>query len=279
MGHVYFHVGLTKAASKYLQRRVFPRLKGLCYIHKHRFREYKTFITAHPENNFLFSTEMDIGIPGRDDNLKKFAADFPDAYPILVLRRQEKWVLSRYKFDLRKTFAGDLKDLFDIDHDRGIFKKKDLFYEKKIDYLTSLFRNKPLVFFQEELLNAPEKVIRMIEDYTGAVYRPGPFASLKTNTSYYTTRQFIRLREFNRRHPFDPKKSKSRTVNRIRRIFREFWADIVLYPGFLLPFLYKTEQVLVSPDELRKIKNFYDDDFLRCVKKVSQDRPVYLPQA
>ncbi len=35
---IYYHVGLGKAASTYLQNRVFPVLEGIRYVHRDRYR-------------------------------------------------------------------------------------------------------------------------------------------------------------------------------------------------------------------------------------------------
>jgi hypothetical protein len=48
---------LSKAASTYLQKRVFPELKGIQYIHRNRYWKFQQIIEQSPGGRFLVSRE------------------------------------------------------------------------------------------------------------------------------------------------------------------------------------------------------------------------------
>ena len=54
---IYYHVGLGKAASTYLQNRIFPALDGIRYIHRDRYRRYRSIIDKSHDDRYLVSRE------------------------------------------------------------------------------------------------------------------------------------------------------------------------------------------------------------------------------
>ncbi|RLD17565.1 MAG: hypothetical protein DRI36_03430, partial [Caldiserica bacterium] len=94
MKEVYFHVGLGKTGSKYLQFVFFPKLKGIYYIHFSKYKKSKEIIKRKNFKKFLVSREFDRQF---EDEINWFSKDFPDAKPIMVLRRHDSWILSQFK--------------------------------------------------------------------------------------------------------------------------------------------------------------------------------------
>ena len=56
---IYFHVGLGKVASTYLQHRFFPRLKGIHYIKSTRYRRSPQIIKDTNYDKYFISREFD----------------------------------------------------------------------------------------------------------------------------------------------------------------------------------------------------------------------------
>ena len=91
---LFFHVGLAKTGSTYLQNKFFHKLKGIKYIHTSEFYHYKEIIAESTENKLLFSREFDRQF---FDETIKIAEKYPYAKILIVLRSNEKWIASQYR--------------------------------------------------------------------------------------------------------------------------------------------------------------------------------------
>ncbi len=58
---IFFHVGMPRAASTFLQYKVFPIMEGIKYIKKHNFKRHEKIISNSKFDKVLLSSEMDIG--------------------------------------------------------------------------------------------------------------------------------------------------------------------------------------------------------------------------
>ena len=56
---IYFHVGLGKVASTYLQHEVFPKLKGIHYLPTGKYKRSKSIIPQLEVAKVLVSREFD----------------------------------------------------------------------------------------------------------------------------------------------------------------------------------------------------------------------------
>ena len=101
--HLYFHVGLHKTASTYLQRLVFPKWPGISYL-RHRNIEY--FLRLPDTEKYLISCE---GLSGAtfatlDERCRGFARlaqMFPSANAIIGFRPHGGFMASLYSQYLR----------------------------------------------------------------------------------------------------------------------------------------------------------------------------------
>ncbi|MEQ9306731.1 MAG: hypothetical protein RJQ14_22645, partial [Marinoscillum sp.] len=89
---VYFHVGLGKVASTFLQQRVFPALGGIHYIPTRKYRKAKHIIGTVSAEKVLVSREFDRQLEQEDEWYTK---DFPQAKIIILLRRHDEWAASQ----------------------------------------------------------------------------------------------------------------------------------------------------------------------------------------
>ena len=86
---IYFHLGLGKVASTYLQYAFFPKLEGIHYIQRTRYRFTPGIVASQPGNRFFVSREMDQQL---EAEVIKFARHFPQTKAILLLRRHDSWI-------------------------------------------------------------------------------------------------------------------------------------------------------------------------------------------
>lgn len=99
---IFFHVGLARTASTYLQHKVFPRLQGVHYIAPNQYRRYQHIISDTTSTKYLVSREFDQRL---DSASRQFAQSFPDAKIMIVLRRSDRWIASQYRRFVKNGYA------------------------------------------------------------------------------------------------------------------------------------------------------------------------------
>ena len=57
--HIFFHVGISKTGSTFLQQRVFPHLKNIQYIPTHKYHQINDEIKKVKNGPILVSREFD----------------------------------------------------------------------------------------------------------------------------------------------------------------------------------------------------------------------------
>ena len=80
---IYFHVGLGKVASTYLQNKVFNNLDGIHYIPKNKYRSSISIIIKNGPKKYLVSCEMDRQF---NDEVARFTSHFSDVKIIILFR-------------------------------------------------------------------------------------------------------------------------------------------------------------------------------------------------
>jgi len=269
---IYFHVGLPKTASTFLQRNVFPRLQGIEFVKKHAFRTYRNRIHKTPYSKILLSTELNIGKSRTDEKIRRFAASCPDTRPIILLRRHDRWIASKYKQHIRKHGWLDFDDFFNL-HDTGKVKVHELRYRDKIRFLNELFNQPALVFFQEELLSAPFATIDWICSYLGVSCRREDIDTNRVKRAY-STRQLKAMRRFNRKIRFrDPAQERPEVIRQTTKKFYAFLLHSVAYLSYLWPERWiRQEGELIPEGKPEEIRQHYEDDWQRCIEYVQSQR-------
>lgn len=256
---LFFHMGLPKTASTYLQKLVFPNLKGLQYFRKRKFKHFVELTKESTSDKLLFTTESDRGL---DKKLDRIAAHFPDARIILVFRRQDKWIASKYKYYIRKHGHLKFNAFFDLAKDTGLWKKEELYFQKYIDLVKERFVQAPLILTQEQLKEDPHIFLKKITAFIEVDF-PGASIQHKIINKAFSEKQLILLRKFNAAYPYQELKTKIRFINKIHYKYREFLLHIM---AFLLGFLPKTiakGETLISPAALDEIKRYYQEDWTK----------------
>ena len=266
---IYFHVGLPRTASTFLQRKVFPQFGGIRYVKKHDFKKHHQII-ADATQHVLLSSEIDIG-KGRPNanKLFDFAENYPEAKIILVLRRHDKWIASKYKYHIRKNGRLTFSEFFNLEKNNGFFRKEHLEYRKIIDLLESLFQHKPLVMFQEEFKSAPAKSLQYLATYCNADF---DYAQVKASgvNAAFTVKQLQFLLKFNRRFAFDESQH-----GKIRKKIR---AGIIHTLAFVSGAFVRNENMkepLISKEELKSIRQAYEQDWQACLNYAASQRKLF----
>ena len=259
---IFFHVGLGKTASTYLQYKVFPKFKGVYYIQRTRYRKSHAIINKTNYDKYLVSREFDRQL---EREVSRFAASFPDAKPIIILRQQDSWIASQYRRFVKNGRPFSFTAFIDIEQDTGVWKKEELFFMKKIRVLEKYFKEKPLVLFHDDLKKDPWLFIDGIADYIGATYDKKDI-SLNPSHKSYNIKQLIILRKLSRMIGLKRiKVTNNRFLKWLAYRYRWLLCHLVLYVAYLIPYKVKDDDVLIPPEELEKIRNYYADDWQACL--------------
>lgn len=270
---VFFHVGMPKTASTFLQRNVFPHFRDVHFIKKHDFKHHKRFILQTTKDKVLLSTELDLHRERSVRKIRDIASAYPGTQPVIVLRRHSSWLKSKYKYYLRKHGTYSFWEYFGP-HEEGIINHKALRYYDKLKLLESTYEKRPLVFFQEELKADARAFIAQLAEMLGTAYDDRAI-SIKTVKGSYSEHQLKHVRRFNRRYKF----RKPDGMPKIKKFaYRKFSALLLHTVAFLGKFLPDPMHgdPLIPQASLKAVDEQFRYDWLQCLEYAAQDRTLLI---
>ena len=270
----FFHVGLPKTASTFLQRRVFPFFQHIHYIKKHDFKKQEKYLQDHSDLPFLLSVEF---FPNATDKytiekIEQVKNNFDKVYPIIVFRKHSSWLRSRYKYHIRKHGSSDFNQYIDPDTTKGRQVKNSLQFYQNITLLEKSFGTRPLVLFQEEIKNSPHETVRLIAGYTGAKFEAAQIRPSIVKQSY-SEHQLKWVRKFNKIYPFQPQKIHSPVLKKTYKKISQFFLHTVAFFGNFLPDP-EREKELIPSWEINKIDEEFREDWEKCKAYAKETREL-----
>ncbi|MCF8230719.1 MAG: hypothetical protein K9J27_00915 [Bacteroidales bacterium] len=266
---IFWHVGLGRTATTFMQSQVFPKLKGVYYISKKNFKNADEIINQTHHNKYLLSHEFN-----RDLNevLRNFSRKYPDARIIIVLRKHEEWIASHYRRVVKNGSPCLFKEYFDADNNKGTWKIDDLYYYPKLKCIEKNFNHKPLVLFHHDLKERPEYFLNQILKYLG-ISQYDPISFKARHTSYKDKE--LKFRRWVTRHTF--LKEREYRARHLRggmiRFMNKTYRYVVLYLARLIPDALLSDEPLIPQEELDKIKAMYKNDWERCQQYARENNP------
>ncbi len=259
---IFFHVGTGKTGTTFLQYRVFPKLKGINYIQRTRYKQAKKIINNTTYNKYLISREFDQQL---EHEVKLFAQDFPNTVPIIVFRRHDSYIASQYRRFVKNGFKGTFKDFFDLDNDAGFFKKSDLNYMQHINILKKYFTSSPIVLFYQDLMSDPHGFIHQIERLLDVTIDHNSLNLQKKHTSY-SEQQLKTIQKAGKYINLEKRKIFHNFVGHLLwRIYLNSIRYSMLYLGKALPASFFDNKPLISAQELQAVKEYYEIDWKNCL--------------
>ncbi len=272
---VFFHVGLPKTASTFLQRNVFPFFKGIHFVKKHDFKFRDQIISQTEANVVLLSTELDISSEKDYKKLASVAEKYPNTKPIVVFRKHASWVGSKYKYYLRKHGTLSFEDYFDMDGDEGKLGQKNLNFYKRIELLEDYFKTRPLVMFQEEFKHQPKKAIDVLAKFTHATYNESDI-KISSVKKAYSEHALYYVRRLNRWYNYDHSNIKNPVW---KFTYKKFGGAVLhvtaFFAGLFEPSKEKAKKVLPK-ESVDRVNKAFADDWNKCVAYAARDREVFL---
>lgn len=147
MNKVFFHIGLHKTGTTFLQRSYFNTL-SLKYIHGAKpFYQIIEEISQTESKIVLISSENLSGnlfstnyLNDFEKNIKTIKKIFGDVGVIIGFRKHTEFLLSAYKQALQQGNTINLKDFFN-EKNKGLLRHQDLNYSHRIKLLKKEFTN------------------------------------------------------------------------------------------------------------------------------------------
>ena len=189
---IYFHIGLGKAASTYLQKKVFPHLQGIFYVHRNRFRQRHRIMARNSGAKFLLSREAGSNFENR---LRRAAESDPQARIIIVLRQHRSLLASQYRRYVKNGGALPFSQYVDVEGDSGVWTSEDVFYLPKLRLIERYFGHRPLVLFYEDLRADAYGFVDELCTHLGTSYDRKSISLDAYHTSY-SEKQLILMRRF-----------------------------------------------------------------------------------
>lgn len=269
---IYFHVGMGKTASTFLQYNVFPRFRDVYYIQRTQYRRSVKIITRGKYKKYLVSGELDNRL--FENYIKEFSSFFPDTKTIILLRRHDSWIASQYRRYIKNGNPWKFHDFFDLKNDQGYWKQKNLFYFPLIRVLEQYFSYKPFILFYDDLRNNPKEFIKKIAAYVGASYDINKIDFSRRHSSY-NEKQLKAIFHLSKKIDI---RRKRKGTNKTLRVIRGFIPNTIRYTtlfiALLLPDSLFGTEMLIPPESLEEIRKHYTDDWEQCVNYAKDNNPL-----
>ncbi len=271
MPEIFFHVGLGKVASTYLQQRFFPKLKGIQYIPTNRYRRCKELILKSGASSILVSREFDRQLARE---VKWFTDDIPGPSVIIILRRHGAWIASQYRRYVKNGWYWDFEKFLDLENDNGYWKQEDLLFYPKLEVIEELTGKKPLVLFHEDLKQQPESFLSRIAGFCGAQFVFEEISLDPVHTSY-SEKQLLVLRQFCRTFRRGvPRSYHNKLLHWL--LFRPWWAffHLIMYVALIFPKPWVPAGPLVTAENLRSVDQAFDQDWQKVMDYAARNNPT-----
>ena len=261
--NIYFHVGLAKTGSTFLQNNFFPKLQNIKYISTHKYRRCIDIINNTNYDSYLISREFDRQLEGE---VKEILNHFPETKIIIVFREHKKWISSQFKRFSKNGYHFKFEDFYN-NANSGYWKNEDMIYIDKINIIKKYSKYDPLVLNFDELKIHPHSYLTKISEYTNSNYNKSNI-SLNVVHKSYSEKQLIFLKGFCR--IFKPNPPKYYADNKLKHwlYFRPWWLlfHLVMYVAYFLPKNMIVKKPLIDNNYLGKTMKKYKIDWDEILK-------------
>ena len=261
--NIYFHVGLAKTGSTFLQNNFFPKLKSIKYISTHKYRRCIDIINNTNYDSYLISREFDRQLEGE---VKKILNYFPETKIIIVFREHKKWISSQFKRFSKNGYHFKFEDFYN-NANSGYWKNEDMIYIDKINIIKKYSKHEPLVLNFDELKINPHSYLTKISEYTKSNYNKSNI-SLNVVHKSYSEKQLIFLKGFCRIFKSNPPKYYADNKLKHWLYFRPWWLlfHLVMYVAYFLPKNMIVKKPLIDNNYLGKTMKKYKSDWDEILK-------------
>ena len=270
----YFHVGYARAASTFLQKNLFPALRGIQYIPRNRFRVRESEKRRFKGSKILMSREAGRYIYERTDDVKRVFG----SKVMVSLRRHDSLVASTYCLQAKNGHTIRLPQFLDLDNDQGVWKQTDFDFMKYIKYAEESTGEKPLVLLFEDYKADRKFYIDSLCAWLGCDIDLLALSDKEVHKSY-SDKQLRLRRQFSDRF-LDPQMDldsyRSETLadhtrwRRIRHRLVLWFTGIFMRLARFAPDSWLNDEPLIESKDLARVRDFYADDWAACQAYVEE---------
>lgn len=255
---IYFHVGLAKTGSTFLQNNFFPYLKNIKYISTHKYRKCIKIINNTNYKSYLISREFDRQF---EKEVKHFTKYFPQTKIIIVFRKHDKWISSQYKRYVKNGWHWNFEDFYKLSGD-GYWKESELVFKNKLDLIKKYTIHDPLILNFDELKINPYSYLNKIVDYSKSSYNKDSI-SLNVIHKSFSEKQLLFLRSYCRKFKKNVPEYYADDKLKHWLFYRPWWLyfHLIMYFSIIIPKKLIINKPLINKTYLLKIKNKFKDDW------------------
>lgn len=265
---IFFHCGMMRTGTTFLQKSVFPFFEGIHYVHKKQYHDRKAIVGSVPASKFLISYEL--AMDGQwEKELTNVARAWPHATPIVVLRKHSEFLLSEYKRQLKNGTVCLFSEIWDPENEKAFYQTADLLFDERLGFLEKQFSAQPVLLLYSRLREDARIFIQNLARIMKVSYHPDRIDLTPRHTSYdesalIALRKVQRHINLNRVYPGRP------TFRfRIKRFLRDIIRYGILYSAPMMP---RGDKRLVPEETLARIDEFYATDWQACLHRIDQQR-------
>ena len=260
---IFFHVGLAKTGSTFLQKNFFPKLRNIKYISTHKYKRCISIIKKTNYESYLISREFDRQF---EYEVKKILNEFPETKIIIVFRKHDKWISSQFKRHSKNGYHWNF-DKFYNNENTGFWKKEDMLYSIKMDIIKKYCKHRPLVLNFDELKTNPHSYLKKISDYTQSNYSINDI-SLNVVHKSWSEKQLIFLKKFCKIFKKTPPEYYPNNKFLHWLLFRPWWLlfHFVMYFAYFLPKHYVIKKPLIDKKYLLESMKKYNEDWKKILR-------------
>lgn len=201
---------------------------------------------------------------------RKFAAVYPDAIPIIVMRTNAQWIASQYRRFLKNGYTYTFREFFDVEHNTGFWKREDVILYPKIEILKQIFTREPIVVLYDDLRNDPKGFIAMLANQMH-VEADMSSISFDAHHASYSEKQLKWMLHIGRfifsKRIMDPTQPKWKIW--LHRRPRMWLCYLVLYSAKLIPATWLSKKTLISKEEIAAVDAYYKSDWDKVLQSVT----------
>ena len=164
--NLYFHIGLPRTGTTFLQNSLFNNINNINYILKPNFSDIKNKIIKNKIN--LVSDEGLLGNVWDGDRfqaINRIYKHYPHAKIIIGFRMHDKWVQSMYSLYLKRGGSLKVQEFLDLKNNNGVLNTNQLNFSKLLIQIRNKFSSPPFVYFLEDIENNNQKLLKNLENF------------------------------------------------------------------------------------------------------------------
>ena len=274
MPQTYFHVGYARAASTFLQKTVFPALKGIQYIPRNNFRVRESEKKRFKGDKILMSREAGEFIFDRCDEVQKTF----NSKIIISVRRHDVLAASTYRLYAKNGHTFRHNAFLDIDNNDGVRKLEDFNYMRLIRHVEETTGEKPLLLIFEDFINDQDFYIDSLCAFLECDIDRSKLTKKAVHKSY-TDKQLRLRRQFSEK--FNSPEENQAKLKSISLAGESKWQNfkqklLVRVSGIFMrlvkfaPDSWLNDEPLLIDSHSKAIRDYFADDWAACYEYVEK---------